>query len=62
MIVRELIEQLKSLPQDKRVDFIVWDGDDNWNAEMVINEFEQCIDFELVLEGDYIIVRKQHDT
>jgi hypothetical protein len=58
MTVIELIEMLQDFPQDKRVDFIVWDGQDNWEANLAINEFKQNIDFELVLPDYYIIIKE----
>jgi len=61
MQVKDLVKQLLSFPQDKVIDFIVWDEQDNWEANMVMDEFDSCIDFQLSFKNDKLIVAEREE-
>ncbi len=41
--------------KEKEINFIVYDGQDNWDCEQIpsINHYDSCIDFELRLSNGY---------
>ncbi len=61
MTVSEMIKGLEQMEGDKELNFLVWDGNDNYEGKLNINEYDSCYDLELALEPRFAIAPSDWD-
>ena len=55
MTKKELVEMLSEFKDDQVIDFIVVDGDDNYEGELYLNTYNGCVELTLELGEDCFI-------
>ena len=57
--LEDMIATLKKNKHIEGVDFLVWDGDDNWEAKNIeLNIYDNNLDFEMILSPNFHVSKK----